>query len=231
MMTMCRMRPLRSTPLFAGVIVSLIVMIHAKQMPSVEALTRQYKARMEGLKHVQASAEDYSNLGNVEPFHCPPLPPRNTTANSVHELHPQDFKISMAMGDSITAAFGAMGRQGLTHDLLEWRGWSFSAGGASNASTLGTFLRHYSPDLIGLSLGKHEWEFCWGFVCPERRHPELDQLNAAQSFAMMYNLANGPGNQLEYLIKRLKDDSRVDMQNDWKLLTIYIGSNDMWCRL
>ncbi|XP_065179526.1 phospholipase B1, membrane-associated-like [Sycon ciliatum] len=163
----------------------------------------------------------------ADPFNCPSLPARNATSTSVHSLHPQDVKVVMAMGDSLTAGFGEMGVQGLEHDLLEWRGWSFSMGGAPNASTIPAYLKRYNPDLIGMSLGEHTWEFCWGLICPERRHPELDRLNAAQSFAMMYNLANGKGNQLSYLIEQLKADSRIDFENDWKVLSIYIGSNDM----
>ena len=36
-------------------------------------------------------------------FDCPPLPPLNRTARNVYELRPQDIKVVMAMGDSITA--------------------------------------------------------------------------------------------------------------------------------
>ena len=36
-------------------------------------------------------------------FTCPSLPPLAHPARNVHELRPQDIKVVMALGDSITA--------------------------------------------------------------------------------------------------------------------------------
>ena len=36
-------------------------------------------------------------------FSCPELPPLSKPARNVHELRPQDIKVVMALGDSITA--------------------------------------------------------------------------------------------------------------------------------
>ena len=36
-------------------------------------------------------------------FNCPPLPPLERPARNVYELRPQDIKVVMALGDSITA--------------------------------------------------------------------------------------------------------------------------------
>jgi len=36
-------------------------------------------------------------------FSCPELPPLSNPAKNVHELRPQDIKVVMALGDSITA--------------------------------------------------------------------------------------------------------------------------------
>ena len=41
-------------------------------------------------------------LGQVN-FSCPQLPPLSKSAKNVHELQPQDIKVVMAIGDSITA--------------------------------------------------------------------------------------------------------------------------------
>lgn len=41
-------------------------------------------------------------LGQVN-FSCPQLPPLSKSAKNVHELRPQDIKVVMAIGDSITA--------------------------------------------------------------------------------------------------------------------------------
>jgi phospholipase B1 len=36
-------------------------------------------------------------------FDCPALPPLARPARTVHELRPQDIKVVMALGDSVTA--------------------------------------------------------------------------------------------------------------------------------
>lgn len=36
-------------------------------------------------------------------FNCPQLPPLKSPAETVYELHPQDVRVVMAFGDSITA--------------------------------------------------------------------------------------------------------------------------------
>lgn len=36
-------------------------------------------------------------------FNCPKLPPLSQPARNVHDLRPQDIKVVMALGDSITA--------------------------------------------------------------------------------------------------------------------------------
>ena len=36
-------------------------------------------------------------------FSCPQLPPLTSPAKTVHELRPQDIKVVMTLGDSITA--------------------------------------------------------------------------------------------------------------------------------
>ncbi len=37
------------------------------------------------------------------PFDCPKLPPLQHPAKSVYELRPQDIKVIMSLGDSVTA--------------------------------------------------------------------------------------------------------------------------------
>ena len=36
-------------------------------------------------------------------FDCPPLPPLARPARNIYELKPQDIKVVMALGDSVTA--------------------------------------------------------------------------------------------------------------------------------
>merc|ERR1712063_41252 len=66
------------------------------------------------------------------PTDCPLLPAHNTT--SIFDLRPNDIKVMMAVGDSITTGFGILGA------LNETRGRSFSMGGDAGAITLPNFF-------------------------------------------------------------------------------------------
>jgi phospholipase B1 len=128
----------------------------------------------------------------------------------------------MALGDSITAGFGIMGTQG---DLNEFRGLSWAIGGDPNATTLATFLRYYTPNIQGASLGEHIVELCYGALCPPFQYrPAEDVLDAAQSGAMVTDLVS---HELNYLIKSVKANPKINFDEDWKVLTLLIGANDL----
>ena len=55
-------------------------------------------------------------------------------------------------------------------------------------------------------------------------HPAQDVLNSAQSGAMVSDLVT---HELDYLLTQLKANPLINMQEDWKLLTIFIGANDL----
>lgn len=153
-------------------------------------------------------------------LNCPPLPP-HTPAN-VSDLHPNDIKVIMTLGDSITAGFGIEGAKG---GLNEYRGLSWSIGGDNNATTLANFLQTYNPNLQGPSLGSHLVEICYGPLCPPFQYrPAKDVLNSAQSGAMVEDLVN---HEFDYLLKQLNSNPNINMEEDWKLLTILIGANDL----
>jgi phospholipase B1 len=154
-------------------------------------------------------------------LNCPTLPPHAAPTN-VTQLRPGDIKVVMAMGDSITAGFGIQGSKG---QLNESRGLSASIGGDTNAVTLANFLRFYSPNLQGPSLGQHIVELCEGALCPPLQyHPAQDVLNSAQSGALLENLVT---HELDYLISQLKVNHAINIKEDWKVLTIFIGANDL----
>ncbi|XP_064393239.1 phospholipase B1, membrane-associated-like isoform X3 [Halichondria panicea] len=158
-------------------------------------------------------------------FDCPKLPPL-PPARTVHELRPQDIRVVMALGDSVTAGFGMMGRHGnIIEDLQEYRGMSWSIGMDDDAQTVPNFLKNYRDDLIGGSLGHHLGELCYDIVCPPFQYkPDKDVLNAAQSGAMIPNLVT---HEWRYMLEQLKEHKEIDMDNDWKVLTLFIGANDL----
>ncbi|XP_065192572.1 phospholipase B1, membrane-associated-like [Sycon ciliatum] len=206
----------------------LAVEIRSQNDPADVVTTRQ--------QDVDGYSSQYGNTGNrgmmiPPPFNCKRLPERNETTSSVHALRPQDVRVVMAMGDSITAGFGMMGKQGTVFkDLIEYRGQSWSIGGDAQAYTLATIIRHFSPDLVGASLGSHQVEVCWGYLCPSFHEPVQDRLNSAQTGAMMYDMIHTLNSQVDYIIGELKKMQQVDMRKDWKVLTIFVGANEMCLR-
>lgn len=57
-----------------------------------------------------------------------------------------------ALGDSITAGFGIDGFWG---SFTENRGASWAMGGNDNVSSIANFLKRYSPNIQGASVGTH----------------------------------------------------------------------------
>ncbi|RIA98105.1 hypothetical protein C1645_174973 [Glomus cerebriforme] len=162
---------------------------------------------------------------------CPKLTPRQTLPRSVHDLRIDDIKVIMALGDSITAGFGAKGHNVKApidiHKLHENRGVSFSIGGDPGAVTIANFIQHYSPELIGPSTGDHLVELCYGLICPPYQYkPEKDRFNAAQSGMMASNLTI----ELNYLLEQLYKEPMEVVLKSYKLLNFFIGSNDICFR-
>jgi len=129
---------------------------------------------------------------------------------SIHHLRPQDIDVVGALGDSITAANGA-GASTVPAVAITYRGTSWSIGGdmtLEESLTLPNILRLWRPDVQGYSLGTgnaREW------------------FNAAVPGAR----ANDMPAQARDIVQLMKDDTRTDFQNDWKVITIFIGGNDL----
>lgn len=89
-------------------------------------------------------------------FNCSTkLPTGYKKAKTVHKLTPFDADLVGALGDSITAGFGALSLD-LIHMFTEYRGISWSAGGDSDLDiyvTLPNILKKYKPNLQGFSTG------------------------------------------------------------------------------
>jgi len=160
-------------------------------------------------------------------FSCKKLPPP-PPSNDVNKLRPGNIKAVMAVGDSISAGFAM--RTGHFWDileLLEFRGDVFSAGGNLGSITLPNFLKFYNPDLQGPSMGVslpldvYKWQ---GHLV-QPWFPNITHLNAGQSSA---NIKDVPA-QVDYLVDQLQTtySKTVDFNKDWKLLTIFIGANDV----
>lgn len=158
---------------------------------------------------------------------CPAMEGREEVPQSVHDLRPDDFKVVMGLGDSVLAGFGAKLFTLLETQLInEYRGISFAMGGDPHTTTIPSFLKHYRADLVGASRGTHLVELCHGAFCPPDEiayRPQSDVFNAAQSGAMSSNL----GLETTYLLQQVRHHRLVNVTTDWKLLTVFIGTNDV----
>ncbi|KAI8968248.1 hypothetical protein BDF20DRAFT_908042 [Mycotypha africana] len=162
---------------------------------------------------------------------CPFLTPRAAPATSVHDLRPDDIRIVAGIGDSVMAAFAAKGLEERSFfnikNLYENRGISFPMGGDPDTYTLPNIINYYSHDLLGSSKGDHLITICFGNqICPPGQYrPKIDVLNAAQSGARSVNL----NHEIDYLEDQLNDmyEKGTAKPTDWKLLTFFIGSNDI----
>ncbi|XP_077989678.1 phospholipase B1, membrane-associated-like [Glandiceps talaboti] len=136
---------------------------------------------------------------------------------SVHRLKPSDVKVVAAMGDSLTAANGAKAKT-IVGVITEYRGVSWSIGGDESydsVPTLPNILRQYNPDIIGYSTGTGG----------------RDSAGAHFNVARPSGISEEMPEQARMLVERLQNDASVDFQNDWKVVTLFIGGNDLcrWC--
>lgn len=57
---------------------------------------------------------------------------------------------------------------------IEARGITYGGGGDPGAITIPNYIKHYSPNVIGGSVGEHWVEFCYFGICPKWQCNEYD---------------------------------------------------------
>ncbi|NXP21921.1 PLB1 Phospholipase, partial [Scytalopus superciliaris] len=162
--------------------------------------------------NIREASQERSYGSNIP---CTDRDPSNTVPDSVHNLKPADIRVIAALGDSLTVSNGAGSKP---HDVLnvlvQYRGLSWSVGGNENISTVTTLaniLREFNPSLVGYSTGTGN----------------QDSKNAALNQAVAGARAEHVPDQVRKLVDRMKNDTRINFQNDWKLITLFIGGNDL----
>ncbi|TKR59960.1 hypothetical protein L596_029562 [Steinernema carpocapsae] len=135
---------------------------------------------------------------------------------SAHQVRYSDIKIIAALGDSLTAGNGAGAKKNDALEvLIQYRGLVFHIGGDMELEqhiTIPNILRKFNPNLFGQSHGQgsvNVWKSAY--------------LNAGVPGSESRDL---PG-QAEDLIKKMHVHPEIDIQNDWKLVNIFIGGNDI----
>lgn len=148
-----------------------------------------------------------------------PFPCNTTNARSfvrptnINKLRPGDIDVIASIGDSLTAANGGYSNN-ILHILNENRAISFSGGGKGTWReylTLPNILKEFNPNLYGYAVND--------VLALEKQ----SRLNVAEPMIMSRDMTY----QARALIKRMKADKRVNMEKDWKLLTIFVGNNDV----
>ncbi|XP_041366930.1 phospholipase B1, membrane-associated-like [Gigantopelta aegis] len=152
---------------------------------------------------------------NIPNFQCHTSNPWNgRPAVSVHGLHPGDVKVVAAMGDSLTAGNG-IDADNIIGDLVEYRGLSWSIGGDgtldSGILTFPNILKKFGNGLFGYSLNTGA------------RNSADSRFNFADPGDTSHDM---PG-QARMLVDKLKSDVNIDYHNDWKVITLFVGGNDM----
>ncbi|XP_060720922.1 phospholipase B1, membrane-associated isoform X1 [Tachysurus vachellii] len=151
------------------------------------------------------------------PFFCPDMMPSASTPASVEVVKAADIKVIAALGDSLTTAIGANSTTVLGIPI-EYRHVSWSIGGYGtfqNVITLANILRLFNPDLVGPAQSR---------TVHGTRAPLTDTgFNLAVTGHNTFNL---PG-QTRHLIDTMKMFEDINFDEDWKLLTILIGMNDI----
>lgn len=172
---------------------------------SEEALKKEYpeKARPTSFKHPL--------------FRCPDMTASTSVPNSIEMVKAADIKVIAALGDSLTTAIGANATTVLGIPI-EFRHVSWSIGGYGtfqDVITLANIIRLFNPSVVGPAPTKT----VHGTPAPLSE----TGFNLAVTGHNTFNL---PG-QTRHLIDTLKTYEGINFDEDWKLLTILIGMNDI----
>ncbi|XP_071637871.1 phospholipase B1, membrane-associated-like [Temnothorax longispinosus] len=152
------------------------------------------------------------------PFPCNVTGGRSSKVpESVHKLRPGDIDVIATMGDSLMAGAGIFA-DNLFQILIENRGVTMTGGGQGTWRqylTVPNIIKEFNPNLIGYALGD------------SLTTDKASQLNVAESGAMSADMVY----MADMLVKKIKNDPRIDLQKHWKFISLMIGSNDFCSKI
>ncbi|XP_064623926.1 phospholipase B1, membrane-associated-like [Lineus longissimus] len=209
--------------------VLVVLAVAAESVPPIEEINKlTFEERLtEALNYISSNAtlkaayeehlkayetDPLLHASADEPFPCD-LKKSSAKPTSVHKLQPGDIDVVAAMGDSITGGNGIQAKTAIGV-LTQWRGDSWSIGGDKTwvqRKTIPNFLRTVNPNLRGFSIGTGD-----------KMNPNA-HLNVAKAGATADNIPI----QARMLVDRMKVEKGVDFENDWKVITLFIGGNDI----
>lgn len=180
-------------------------------------IVADFEARLKHLLTLEPDYFDYTPFKSPDfTFDCDAAVAKSAEKpTSVHALRPGDIQVVGAMGDSLSAGCGTNAKT-LLGILLEYRGRSWSMGGQSDLErvlTLPNILKKFNPDLHGYN----------------RRFDKSIVLSRGVGFnaAISGQKSNHMPTQARTLVDRLKRSRHIDYKQDWKMVTLFIGGNDL----
>ncbi|GAA5814337.1 hypothetical protein MFLAVUS_007831 [Mucor flavus] len=164
------------------------------------------------LGNKNTSKDSSACLYPVPSFDCEPFLWNDAIIErDAYHLRPNDIKAVIAIGDSISAGFGMISGRPPFSTILEYRGKVFSSGGDEGEYTIPNFLSNYNTISRGVPTG---------ITLPLARGKKL---NNAVSGAKTQELDA----EVSRLVRLLNTESYKDVKDDWKLITLFIGANNV----
>ncbi|XP_039992933.1 phospholipase B1, membrane-associated isoform X2 [Xiphias gladius] len=151
------------------------------------------------------------------PFHCPDMSPSPAVPTSVERVKAADVKVIAALGDSLTTAIGANGSTVFSIPF-EFRQVSWSIGGYGtyqNVITLANIFKLFNPKLLGPSP-----------AMTLHGHPATVE-ETGFNFAVTGHNTLNVSDQIRHMIDTFKSYPGLNFREDWKVVTILIGMNDI----
>jgi len=136
---------------------------------------------------------------------CPDLPPRQP-ATKISELHPQDVRVIGAVGDSVSTGCNSLSSSWLS--MKDYQGISWSMGGDEGVVTMANQLGENALGLIGQAKG-------------------IGGDNKGYNYAKNGAIVQDTPQQAVDLVNAIKSNSAIDLNNDWKVVTVLIGGNNL----
>ncbi|KAL2098466.1 hypothetical protein ACEWY4_004946 [Coilia grayii] len=183
------------------------------------------------LQNFQEAVKDFSkdDLSKVDPdltrpnpfkhppFQCPDMSPSASVPTSVERVKAADIKVIAAMGDSLTSGIAANAST-ILGVPIEYRHVSFSIGGHGtfkDVITLANIVRLFNPDVLGPAP-----------VWTLNEHPTTVEQTGFNVAVTGHNSLNF-SDQTRNMIDTFKNFSAMNFEEDWKLVTVLIGMNDI----
>nr|XP_033499330.1 phospholipase B1, membrane-associated-like [Epinephelus lanceolatus] len=201
---------LRTCVLFA-------VCVSAARRVDGDTLWREEEEEEEGHVHQDILGTDFLRHPLHPPFVCPDMSPSPTVPTSVERVKAADIRVIAALGDSLTTAIGANGSSILATPF-EFRHVSWSIGGYGtyqNVITLANIFKLFNPNLLGPS---PVWTF----------HGQPTTVNQTGfNFAVTGHNTLNVSDQIRHMIDTFRSYPGLNYDEDWKVVTMLIGMNDI----